>query len=104
MNRFTMKVSLAAVVITLAGIAGASQSHAQNAPVTNSSWFNTYAVDAISNAQRTKQTAQRKIIIVHSAPHTTFRSKGKKRLRHFTFRDVKTHRHGGQLGRLGYGK
>ncbi|GIT86563.1 hypothetical protein [Roseobacter sp. OBYS 0001] len=104
MNRFTKKVSLAAVVITLAGVAGASQSHAQGGPVTNSSWFNTYAADAIANAPRPEKTAQQKVVIVHSAPRVRFHGIGKNRLRDVTHHGVKTRRDDGQLDRLGLAK
>ena len=106
MNRFTKKVSLAAVVIALAGIAGASQSHAQNAPVTDSSWFSTYATDAIANAPRQRHVIPR-VVILKGTSRATLRSTGKTHLRHVARGSIKTYPQNeaspprsGQLGRL----
>ena len=106
MNRFTKKVSLAAVVITLAGIGGASQSHAQNARVTDSSWFSTYATDAIANAPLQRHVIPR-AVIHKGTSRATSRSMGKIHLRHVARGGIKTYpqseaspSRSGQLGRL----
>lgn len=107
MNRFILKVSAAAVVIALAGVAGASQAKAQSTGATNSSWFNTYAADAIANASGRAPLAAHKTTRTKSAAHATFRYKRTGRFHPVKRSGVRTRhlgqelrRNDGQLGRL----
>lgn len=63
MHNFIRKIVLAAGVVTLAGMAGATQVKADSAVASNSSWFNSYAAGA---GQQTQAAAPTEIVISKS--------------------------------------
>lgn len=87
MNRFIVKVALMALAVAIAGMASASYAQTAETPRTNTTWYNTYAEDAI-NAARERE--RNKVVIerhsyplygVHGKKHK--RVLGQKPKRHF---------------------
>lgn len=57
MNSFIVKVAIAGLIIAISGMASASYAQTAETVRTNTSWYNTYAEDAI-NAARERELAQ----------------------------------------------
>ena len=78
MHAFIKKVTLAAIVVTIAGVAGASHARAQSAVILKDNWFNSYASDAIGSAHNRHGTA---IVILKGGPHSTTPHKSEKKFK-----------------------
>lgn len=87
MNGFIVKVAIAALIIAVSGMASASYAQTAETPRTNTTWYNTYADDAINAArerERKKVVIERQTYPLHGAHEKKHkRVLGQKHNRHF---------------------
>ncbi|MEM1075679.1 MAG: hypothetical protein AAF665_18475 [Pseudomonadota bacterium] len=79
MQKYVRNISIAAVVVTATGLAMSAQANAQDAPVTNSSWYNSYAADAIAasearelarvEARAAQEALQPRVVVIGARRH-----------------------------------
>ena len=77
MNGFIVKVAVAALIVAISGMAGASYAQTAETPRTNTTWYNTYAEDAI-NAARERE---RNKVVIERQTYQTYGVHGKKHKR-----------------------
>lgn len=74
MNRFIVKVAIAALIIAISGVASASYAQTAEMPRTNTTWYNTFAEDAISAARE----RERSKVVIERQTYPLYGVHGKK--------------------------